>query len=216
MKPRLLFAHGWALDRTLWDGVIAQLGEDAADAVVWDAGYYGRPQPWPALESGRPLLGVGQSQGGMELLTHPPAPLTGLVSIDSFARFTEAPDFPRGASALLLQRMRDWLREDSKVLLDFLGRAGGQSPVGTPDTELLCAGLERLETLDGRAAAHTLPIWRLHARGDQVASLALSDASFKGCDVVERRIRPAMDHLSPVHAPEACVDLIRLALKTLS
>ena len=30
---RLLFSHGWALDRTLWDGVLTVLGQDAAGAM---------------------------------------------------------------------------------------------------------------------------------------------------------------------------------------
>jgi pimeloyl-[acyl-carrier protein] methyl ester esterase len=215
-KPRLLLAHGWALDRGLWDGVIAALGEDAADAVVFDAGYYGRPRPWPALPPGRPLLGVGQSLGCLELLAAPPAPLAGLVAVDGFARFSRAPDFPLGIPGRVLSRMRDWLKDDVQVLLDFLGRVGGQIPSGTPDTGLLIAGLERLEVLDGRQAACALPIWRLHAEGDPVATLAMADASFVGCDVVERRIRQCTDHLSPQYDPQACADLIRAALKALA
>jgi pimeloyl-[acyl-carrier protein] methyl ester esterase len=216
VKPRLLFAHGWALDASLWDGVIAALGEDAADAAVVDAGYYGDPRPWPVMDPGRPLLGVGQSLGNLELLTAPPARLAGLVVIDGFARFTLAPDFPRGVPGRLLQRMRDWLGEDPKVLMDFLTRAGGQVPAGaTADVARLTAGLERLEVLDGRAAARTLPLWRLHADGDTVAALAMADASFESCDVRERRIRPATDHLSPLHDPQACAALIRAALTAL-
>jgi pimeloyl-[acyl-carrier protein] methyl ester esterase len=215
-RPRLLFAHGWALDAGLWDAVIAALGEDGADAVVFDAGYYGRPRPWPALPADRPLLGVGQSLGGLELLAAPPAPLAGLVAIDGFARFSHAGDFPRGIPGRVLQRMGDWLRDDVKVLLDFLGRAGGQIPAGVPDTGRLVAGLGRLEGLDGRPAARALPVWRLHAEGDAVATLAMADASFAGCDVVERRVRPAADHLSPQHDPRGCADLIRAAMKALA
>ncbi len=214
MTPRLLFAHGWALDRDLWTGVIAALGADAADAVVFDAGYYGRHQPWPAFEPGRPLLGVGQSLGALDLLARPPAPLMAVVAIDGMARFGQAPDFPLGAPSRFLQRMADWLRRDTEVLLDFITRAGGQLPPGQPDTERLIDGLERLRTLDGRDCA--LPVWRLHAEGDPVASLAMADASFAGAVVIERRLRPAADHLSPLHDPEGCADLIRAALKAVS
>jgi pimeloyl-ACP methyl ester carboxylesterase len=110
--------------------------------------------------------------------------------------------------------MRDWLGEDVKVLLDFLDRAGGARPSGTPQTEALIAGLERLETLDGRRAR--APIWRLHADGDAVAPLAMADAAFSGMAVVERRVRAAADHLSPIHDPAACADLIRTALRALA
>ena len=59
---RLLFAHGWALDRTLWSRVIDPLGALADGAVVLDAGYYGRPHH-PVLARGERWLGVGQSLG---------------------------------------------------------------------------------------------------------------------------------------------------------
>ena len=52
--------------------------------------------------------------------------------------------------------------------------------------------------------------------GDAIAPPAMSDASFAGLDVVERRVRRASDHLSPIHAPEACAELIRAALKALA
>jgi pimeloyl-[acyl-carrier protein] methyl ester esterase len=217
VKPRLLLAHGWALDASLWDGVIAALGEDAADAAVFDAGYYGDPWPWPALDRGRPLLGVGQSLGALELLLAPPALLAGLVVIDGFARFGRGPDFPLGVPPRVTQRMRDRLGEDPRVLLDFLTRAGGGPPAGAAgDAARLSEGLERLETLDGRVAALGLPLWRLHAECDPIAALAMADASFEGCETVERRIRPSTDHLSPLHDPQACADIIRAALTALA
>jgi hypothetical protein len=101
------------------------------------------------------------------------------------------------------------------ALTEFLERAGGVVPDGTPDFERLQAGLGGLETLEGRDCG-ALPIWRLHAEGDPIATLALSDASFAGLNVVERRIRPATDHLSPIHDPQGCADIIRAALTALS
>jgi pimeloyl-[acyl-carrier protein] methyl ester esterase len=214
MTPRLLFAHGWALDAGLWDGVIAALGAEAREAVVFDAGYYGRPRPWPSLDDSHPLLGVGQSLGSLELLAAPPARLAGVVAIDGMARFSQAPDFRRGVPDLVLSRMQDWLREDGQVLLDFQGRAGGRLPDGPPDLERLTGGLQRLRVLDGRQAA--TPVWRLHAQADAIVPLAMADASFAGLNVVERRIRHAADHLSPTFDPEACADLIRTALRSLA
>ena len=207
---RLLFSHGWALDRTLWDGVLTVLGQDAAGAVVLDAGYYGRPVPMPTFDG--PGLGVGQSLGALELLADPPAGLKGVVVLDGFARFGQAEDFPPGVPARVLARMKK--RVADGALAEFLERAGGTVPDGTPDAPRLIAGLERLETLDGRACA--LPIWRLHSAGDPIALLAMADAAFEGLAVRERRIRPSTDHLSPVHDADGCADLIRAALKALS
>jgi pimeloyl-[acyl-carrier protein] methyl ester esterase len=214
VKARLLFVHGWALDRTLWDGVLAALGEDAADAVVLDRGYFGRPAA-PEFPHDRPLLGVGQSLGALELLADPPQGLCGLVAIDAFARFAAAPDFPQGQPVRVLQRMARRLT-DSPVLVvtEFLDRAGGNAP-GASDAEALGRGLERLERLDGRAAAR-LPIWRLHVAADPIAPLDMADASFAGAAVRERRVREGQDHLSPLSAPQACAALIRQALKALA
>jgi pimeloyl-[acyl-carrier protein] methyl ester esterase len=210
VRPRLLFVHGWAMDGALWDGVRDALGEDAAGAAVTDAGFYGRPVPVPAIDG--PVLGVGQSLGALELLAQPPAGLRGVVALDGFARFGWAEDFPQGTPARVLARMRKRLADGA--LAEFLARAGGQAPAGTPDNDRLADGLERLQALDGRASR--LPVWRLHAAGDLIAPLALADASFEGLNVVERRVRSSSDHISPWHDPQGCAGLIRAAMGALS
>ena len=218
MKPRLLFAHGWALDRSLWDGVLAALGDDARDAIVLDAGYYGRPVNSPAIDPARPLLGVGQSLGALELLTAPPAPLAGLVVLDGFARFAATADFPQGVPLRVLQLMKRRLGADPQaVAAESLTRAlAGQRTGGQVNRETLAQGLDRLMTLDGRAAALELAIWRLHASNDPVADPAAADASFAGARVIADVRREAADHLSPITAPGACARLIRAAVQALS
>lgn len=217
MKPRLLLAHGWALDRTLWDKVLVELGADADDALVLDAGYYGRPVG-PGPIDGAPVLGVGQSLGALELLTLPPAPLAGLVAIDGFARFAAGPDFAQGRPASVLKLMARRLNvEPGPLLAEFMAQAlaGFAPPSGPPDRQALGAGLERLRALDGRQAARRLPIWRLHASADPIAPPALADASFVEADVKTLQVREAADHLSPITAPKACAEMIREALRVL-
>jgi pimeloyl-[acyl-carrier protein] methyl ester esterase len=208
VRPTLLFAHGWALDRTLWDRVLAALGDEAAGALVRDSGFYGRLAD-PQTDG--PILGVGQSLGALELLTEPPPGLVGVVALDGFARFGKAPDFPEGVAARVLERMKAQLGDG--VLAEFLTRADGKLPSGQPDETRLIEGLNRLYTLDGRACR--LPVWRLHADQDPIAPLAMADASFAGTNTVERHVRQSTDHLSPLAAPGACADLIRAALKAL-
>ena len=218
MKPRLLFVHGWALDRTLWERVLDALGPDAGEAEVLDAGYYGHAAR-PRLIGRAPVLGVGQSLGVLELLAAPPTPLAGLVAIDGFARFAQGEDFPEGQPIAGLKRMsRRLALAPGPLLADFMAKAlsGFARPAGAPDRRALSAGLDRLGALDGRAAAARLPIWRLHASADPIAPLALADASFAGADVRARRVREAADHLSPMTAPKACADLIRDALAALA
>ena len=213
MSPTLLFAHGWALDRTLWDKVLAALGEDASGALVRDAGNYGRPAD-PKAKG--PILGVGQSLGVLELLAEPPPGLLGIVALDGFARFGQAADFPEGVSARVLDRMKARLKADiggDGVPAEFVQRAGGELPAGEPDRARRAAGLDRLYALDGRACR--LPVWRLQADQDPIAPAAMADASFAGMTVVEKRIRQSTDHLSPLAAPQACADLVRTALKAL-
>ena len=217
MSVRLIFAHGWALDRTLWDGVLAELGDLAANAIVLDAGYFGRPSGVGALDGAR-LLGVGQSLGALELLACPPAPLCGLVAIDAFARYALAPDFPAGQDERKLRLMVRRLDLCPSVLVaDFLGRSlkGVAPPAGEPDCAALARGLDRLLDLDGREAVTALPVWSLHAANDPIAPLALSDASFAAAQVRERKVRRGDDHLSPLTAPQACAALIRSAVLAL-
>ena len=99
------------------------------------------------------------------------------------------------------------------VLAEFVQRAGGELPAGDPDHARLLQGLDRLYTLDGRACR--LPVWRLNADQDPIASLAMVEASFAGMTVVERRIRQSADHISPLTAPHACAELIRAAVRAL-
>jgi pimeloyl-[acyl-carrier protein] methyl ester esterase len=205
----LLFVHGWALDRTLWNKVLDVLGDDADGAMVRDAGYYGHSAD-PVAEA--PVLGVGQSLGALELLAEPPAGLVGVVTLDGFARFGRAEDFPQGVPGRVLERMKARIADGA--LAEFVERAGGELPQGEPDARRLSAGLDRLHTLDGRACR--LPVWRLHAEHDPIATLAMADASFAGLKVQERRIRPSTDHLSPLTAPHACAELIQAALGALA
>jgi len=218
LRVRLLFAHGWALDRTLWNGVLDALGDLAKDAAVLDAGYYGAPQGLPYQE-GTAWLGVGQSLGALELLADPPAPLCGLVAIDGFARFAAAADFPAGQDPRRIQLMVKRLDHGPGPLVaDFLGRAlRGMSPAaGEPDPQSLARGLERLTRLDGRAAARRLPVWRLHACEDPIAPLGLADASFEGVPTRLRLLRQAQDHLSPITAPGECAALVRAAVQAIA
>ena len=70
---KLLLRHGWALDRTLWDGVLAALDADAdgGDVCVVDAGYYGRPAAPPV--AGERMLGVGHPElGGRSVANNTP------------------------------------------------------------------------------------------------------------------------------------------------
>jgi pimeloyl-[acyl-carrier protein] methyl ester esterase len=135
-----------------------------------------------------------------------------VVALDGFARFGQAADFPEGVAGRVLERMKARLGEG--VLAEFVARAGGELPAGEPDADRLLEGLDRLYRLDGRACR--LPVWRLQADADPIASLAMADASFAGMNIAERRVRPSTDHLSPLTAPHACVDLIRAALTALS
>jgi pimeloyl-[acyl-carrier protein] methyl ester esterase len=215
--PRLVFAHGWGLDRTLWDAVLAELGDLAKGAIVLDAGYYGRPVGAGVL-CGRKLLGVGQSLGALELLANPPAPLCGLVAIDAFARFCATPDFPFGQDERKLRSMvRRLDHGPSTLVADFLSRAlkGVAPPAGEPNRTALARGLDRLLDLDGRRAARDLPVWSLHAACDPIASLAMSDASFAAAQTRRREVRPGDDHLSPLTAPRDCAALIRSAAEAL-
>ena len=211
---KLLFAHGWALDRSLWTGVLEALGPLAAGAVVLDQGYYGRPHRPPVLEPERRWLGIGQSLGSLELLADPPVPLAGLVAIDGFARYSQASDFRQGVPPRVLQRMAQWLEEDGVLPVDFVSRAGGVAPPGERDIPRMVEGLKRLEALDGRRS--TLPIWSLHADRDPIATLPMAEASFAGMDLRARQVREAADHLSPLHAAQACAALIRDAIQALA
>ncbi|WP_373979728.1 alpha/beta hydrolase [Achromobacter sp. JD417] len=207
IRPTMLFVHGWAFDSAFWDPLRAALPE--WPQAVCDAGYFG-PVQEPHLTG--PVIAVGHSLGVLRLLSRLPDQCVGLVSINGFARFSSAADYPAGVPVRMLDRMRKRLAESADdVLRDFRQRCGDDSRFDEPRTAALHQGLEALRDDDQRAALATLPVPLLALAGsaDAIVPAGMMRAAFAGRPDGDLHWRERGGHLLPVSDTDWCAAHIR-------
>ncbi|MBF0444501.1 MAG: alpha/beta hydrolase [Magnetococcales bacterium] len=188
-QPTLLLVHGWGLGAGVWRPVVQQLGNPPH--ISLDFGFYGRKQL--EIPDDRPLIAVGHSLGFLWLLQYLATAswggrVEGLVSINGFARFSKADDFPQGVDHCLLRGMKNGLQRDPvKVLNDFrvLGGGPGGDFIGEDaklrvDAMALAYGLGWLLEWDGRGglAQWQKPFLAIANSDDNIVTPAISRASF--------------------------------------
>lgn len=202
----LLFWHGWAFDRTVWQGVTALLPE--FDCRLADRGYFGTPdQP----DCGDDAVVVAHSLGTMHVLAAPPPRCRGLVAINGFDRFSAAANFP-GVAPRVLDRMMARLDDSpAAVVREFRQRCGAEGPVGPLVPDVLRADLAVLRDGDCRAQAARwdAPIVLVEAEDDPILPPALRGAVFASAPRLHRQRQATGGHLLPVSAPAACAAAIR-------
>ncbi|MBI1320961.1 MAG: alpha/beta hydrolase [Candidatus Hydrogenedens sp.] len=212
--PLLVYLHGWALDRRLWDGVRRRIG--GGDEVTLDFGFFGAPALLPdlsAFDSGRPVIAIGHSLGVLWLLLNRPFRWSALVSVNGFDRFTEAADFRPAVPRRVVERMLTRFERDPGPVVDSFRRSCGldQSLPGALQKERLRDGLRSLRDGDGRAAAAELatPILALSGGGDPILPEGMGDLCFRAGPAVTRAHHPDGGHLLPLTASDWCADAIR-------
>jgi len=213
MPLTLLFLHGWGFDARFWDP-LADLLSDFPQ-LRDDAGYFGRPVT-PAPDG--PCVAVSHSFGTMRLLAAPPAQLRGLVAINGFDRFTDAPAFPGIARRVVDRMVSAMAQEPETVLADFRIRCGDDRDFGIPDANRLQAALVDLRDRDLResAAAMTVPVLSLQGAEDPILGMMLRESVFAAATRVMRRTHPHGGHLLPVQDPQWCAEAIRSFARTLT
>lgn len=209
-RPTLYFVHGWGCDARIWQPLRERLA-DWPQSVA-EAGYFGASC---AAAPDGPVIAIGHSLGGMRLLADPPAQCLGLALINSFPRFSAAPDWQTGTPARLIDRMLARLtRQPHAVLADFLARAGGPACPPLPgwdptalDTERLRTDLLRLRDDDQRPALRgwQRPLAALAAADDAIVAPALMQ------DALPRAGQwlPTGGHLLPWVAADDCAAFLR-------
>ena len=184
----LVLLHGYALHSGLWGDWHLPLAAQARVTMVDLPGHGLRPWVDGIADlaglarslSGRVPDGavvLGWSLGGMvalELARQRPAALGGLVLLASTPRFLEAPDWPQGIAAGLLETFaRDVAADYPRALRDFLALQvyGADDPRSTlrtlrtairsrpaPDPRALAAGLDILRVTDLRGSLHGIEL----------------------------------------------------------
>ena len=203
MKPLLVLLHGWGYDASFWQPLIEAMPD--LECLAWDLGYYGE-RVLPPPERG--AFAIGHSYGLLWLLRHRPFAWRGLISVNGFTRFAQAPDLPQGVPLPQIDRLTDNLKEDALgCLTGFRQRCGDLiPPPETPDAEMLLDSLDHLRHWDERPA---VPDLALCGEADKVVPAPLSRALFP--DEITRW--HAGGHLLPRQDPEWCAGEIRTWLK---
>ncbi len=197
---RLLFVHGWGFDASLWDGLRRALAP--LESIVWDRGYFGRPQT-PPIDA--PLLAIGHSLGSLILAADPPPGCIGLIAINGFDRFAGDGAVPRRVTDRMRRR---FAAAPAEVLDAFRTRCGGVRFEGAMDEPRLSDDLDRLATADARGAAR--PLLVLHGGADPILPPEMRAMVFAGAP---RATLPAAGHLLPLTHPDWCAARIRAVLR---
>ena len=203
MKPLLVLMHGWGYDASFWQPMIEAMPD--MECRAWDLGYFGAPSFLPPE---RDAIAIGHSYGVLWLLRRRPFAWKGLVSINGFSRFAQAPDLPQGVPLAQIDRLAASLEEDPPgCLTGFRQRCGDMiPPPGTPNAQRLLDSLDHLRQWDERPS---LPGLALCGEADKVVPAPLSRALFP--DGLARR--HAGGHLLPRQDPDWCAGEIRTWLK---
>ena len=166
----VVLVHGWGFDPSVWDGVRRALPHGVPVQTL-DLGFFGaEPSGLPTA----PALVVGHSFGVQWVLSERPDLAPRLLSINGFARFTAAPDFPEGVPPRLVDRMLARLRQDpEEVLNTFRARCGAGPADRSPELDRLTWGLEALRHGDARPARCRAA---LAGTADPIVSEAMSRA----------------------------------------
>jgi pimeloyl-[acyl-carrier protein] methyl ester esterase len=210
--PRLVLVHGWGFDHRLWQGLCSALPE--LDAVTIDLGFFGPPNG-PAFAPDRPVVAVGHSLGVLWLLHTRPFRWHGLVSLNGFPRFVDAPDYAPAVPARLVDRMLRRLPADpAGVTQEFRRRCGESAPLpDRPVPDSLLAGLIWLRHWDARPVAGGVttpaPILALSGGADPILPVGMDEHCFLNFPEVTTVRLAHGGHLLPLTEPDWCAGRIR-------
>ncbi|MGY0831944.1 alpha/beta fold hydrolase [Azospirillum argentinense] len=179
--PLFILVHGWGFGPTIWDGVRDALPEGKSVAI--DLGFYAPPS-LPDLPTGRPVIAVGHSFGGLWLLHERPFAWDGLVLVNGFPRFTEGDGFTPATPRRLLDRMiARYHTAPEAVTADFLRRCGCEVPPPEGlDAARLGEALRALRDWDARDAL-TGPVLALAGGQDPIVPPAMTEQAFRNYSV---------------------------------
>lgn len=187
-KNIFIFVHGWGVDSTVWDSLLPFFRQH--DVYCHDLGFYGNPRGLERFSSfiesnhNSSVIAIGYSLGFLWLLKNKPFKWNGLIGINSFPKFTKAPDFPKGVSSRVTAGMKRRLHHDPLNLLQEVYQKIKWEKKNSKnyDVERLIQGLDWLENWDERktfkAEFEKNPTMILAAKDDLVVPESLTKNAF--------------------------------------
>jgi pimeloyl-[acyl-carrier protein] methyl ester esterase len=201
MTPILVLAHGWGFDHHFWRRMQAELTD--FETMTLDFGFFGAPR-MIAPPSGRKIIAIGHSYGGLWFMKNRPFAWDHLIVINGFPRFVAGDDFPQGVPVAQVERMQQGLAQAPNELVEgFRQRCGNQEPLPEGmDVARLQQSLDHLRNWDCRPAPVAMA---LCGQSDKVVPMALSAAAFTEDSIAWH---PG-GHLLPQQDPKWCAETLR-------
>ncbi|WP_072392968.1 hypothetical protein [Hyphomicrobium sp. CS1GBMeth3] len=164
-RRRLVLAHGWAVDASVWQPLIERLGFDG-DVIHCGPRFLDLGPPTHAAPPDDAIC-IGFSFGALWLLLNAPARIKALVSISGFTRLDAA------ANVDAMRALRAGLEKNAPAQVKAFRRlAGIREPVPSEalNVPLLLEGLDAMLEGDARGVLSGLdcPVLALASRDDPV------------------------------------------------
>ena len=236
--PRVALIHSLALDRSVWDGVVAQL-EDEAEMLTFDCRGHGRsprtPGPYSAQLFARDLAELldhvgwdkaviaGCSMGGnvaQAFAAAYPQRTTALGLIDTTAwygadapaKFKERADTARtqGLRSMIDFQLTRWFSDDFRARHpEVLDRTSGIFVAN--DVECYAASCELLGAADARAqlGAFTMPTAVVVGEEDYATPVVMARQLHAAIPRSTLSIIPGARHLTPIEFPDRIATELR-------
>ena len=188
--PRVVFAHGWGFDKTLWVDTIKRFKIN--DYYLLDFGYTGNRDIVNIFQT-EPVIGIGHSLGFAWLLQNLESPVC-LISISGFDCFFRIYDWRD------IEVMRRNLTRNKQAQMRVFHKKAGTKLISVPNfkEKYLIEGLNHLQTWDLNHKLNSLriPIFALASKNDKIVPLSHSKRIF------ENRILKIIsrgDHVIPMN-----------------
>jgi 3-oxoadipate enol-lactonase len=236
--PRVALVHSLALDRSVWDGVVAQL-EDEAEILIFDCRGHGRsprtPGPYTAELFARDLaelldyLGwdnavvAGCSMGGnvaQAFAANYPARAAALGLIDTTAwygedapaKFKERADAARttGLRSMIEFQLTRWFSDHFRARRPDVLERTTNTFVGN-DVDCYAASCELLGAADARAnlGSFTMPTAIVVGEEDYATPVAMAQQLHSTIPQSTLTIIPRARHLTPIECPDRIATELR-------
>lgn len=206
-RRRLVLAHGWAVDATVWDPLLAHLGFDG-EVVHCGPRFLDLGPPTLSAPPSAPsedAICIGFSFGALWLLLNTRARIKAFVSISGFTRL----DAEANVSAM--RALRAGLEKNAPAQVKAFRRlAGIREPVPSEvlNVPLLLEGLDTMLEGDARDALAALdcPVLALASEDDPVIPPAVTRSSWPASVT---RWSDGGGHAVPVTQPDWCASEIQ-------
>lgn len=195
---QLVLVHGWGFTPSIWEPLIAQLGN--AEVTAIDLGFIGSGDTSGRQEWPDDAVAIGHSLGVLWLLKQGGARFRGLVSIQGFDRYC-----PHVSKSRVLALKRGIDRDPAGTMEAFWTscRAPGFASPSALNPDRLREGLDWLIQWNAEDARKSLgcPILSLATRDDVIVPPAMTETIWGKENVVWL---PEGGHALPYKFPEWC------------